>query len=391
MMDDLELVYEDVDPGRHRRRRKKGRSGLAMILVVVILGALGGGAWYGANKLGDFFAVPDYETAGSSDTSVKVKKGESIADIGNNLMHADVVKSAKAFVNAAKENPDSTKIQPGTYKVRKQMRAKDALAMLLDLKNKITTKVTLREGLTIGGTLDALSKATGIPVADYKALIADPVALGVPDFWFKRNDGKPVEKSIEGFLFPDTYEFEPGFTAESVLKAIIFRFNQEMEALDFLNKVQNERKISPFEALVVASLAQVESGNVDDLGKVARVAYNRAYKKNMPLQFDVTANYWLEKQGKPTKSSSDLTAAELNDTKNPYNTGASSKGLPAGPISNPGSAALKGAMDPPPGDWVFFVAVDKEGHSAFAVTDDEHRANIRKACQAGVLSGDACK
>jgi UPF0755 protein len=62
------------------------------------------------------------------------------------------------------------------------------------------------------------------------------------------------------------------------------------------------------------------------------------------------------------------------------------KGLPAGPINNPGEEALKGAMDPPPGDWIFFVAVDKQGHSAFATTDAEHEANKRIACQNGVLT-----
>ncbi|MGY0236238.1 endolytic transglycosylase MltG [Longispora urticae] len=389
MMDELGL-YEDVDPGRHRRRRKKkGRSGLALILTVVILLVLGGGAWWGATKISDMLATPDYATGGTSDTTATVKKGQSVADIANTLYTADVVKSAKAFVEAAKENPKGTSFQPGTYRVRKQMRAKDAVTALLDLNNKITTRVTLREGLTFKGTFAELEKATKIPAADFEAVAKDPVALGVPEFWFKRNDGKPVEKSIEGFLFPDTYEFEPNFTATSILTKLVARFNAEMESSGFIARAEKERQISPFEALIVASLAQVEAGNADDLGKVARVAYNRAYKKNMPLEFDVTANYWLIKQGKPSKSSSDLTAAEMDDPKSPYNV-KSVRGLPGGPISNPGAAALKGAIEPPAGEWVYFVAVDKEGHSAFAVTLAEHDANRRRACQAGVLTGAAC-
>ncbi|GIG59040.1 ABC transporter substrate-binding protein [Longispora fulva] len=390
MMDELGL-YEDVDPGRHRRRKKKrGRSGLALVLVVVILGVLGAGAWWGANKIGDMLTTPDYATGGTTETTVQVKPRQTVADIANTLYHADVVKSAKAFVEAAGENPKGTAFQPGTYKVHKQMRAKDAVTALLDLNNKITTKVTLREGLTYKGTFAELEKVTKIPAAEFEAAAKDPVALGVPDFWFKRGDGKPVEKSIEGFLFPDTYEFEPGFTATSILERLVARFNEEMESSGFITKAEKERQISPFEALIVASLAQVEAGNADDLGKVARVAYNRAYKKNMPLEFDVTANYWLIKQNKPSKSSSDLTPAELDDPKNPYNV-KSVRGLPAGPISNPGAAALKGSIDPPVGDWVYFVAVDKQGHSAFAVTLAEHDANRRKACQAGVLTGDACR
>jgi UPF0755 protein len=103
----------------------------------------------------------------------------------------------------------------------------------------------------------------------------------------------------------------------------------------------------------------------------------------MPLQFDVTANYWLQLQGKPTKPSGQLTAAELDDPNNPYNT-VSKLGLPAGPINNPGEAALLGAMDPPVGEWLFFVAIDKTGRSAFAVTAAEHDKNVQEACKNGV-------
>ena len=103
----------------------------------------------------------------------------------------------------------------------------------------------------------------------------------------------------------------------------------------------------------------------------------------MPLQFDVTANYWLQLNGKPTKPSGQLTQSELDDPNNPYNT-VSKLGLPIGPINNPGEAAMTGAMDPPVGDWIFFVAVDKAGHSAFAVTAAEHDKNVRQACANGV-------
>jgi UPF0755 protein len=391
MMNDLGLPYEDVTPGRHRRvRRRRGGRGLALLITVVILGVLGGGAWWAADRFGGLFTAADYTGSGSGEMTVEIKQGAGVTDIGDTLYQRDVVKSTKAFVNAAKENPNGEKIQPGAYRLRKQMRAKDALAALLDLTNKITTRVTLREGLTTKGTFAELEKATKIPAAEFEAAAKDPLALGVPAFWFTRSDGKPVEKSIEGFLFPDTYEFEPDFTATSILKTLVARFNAEMESLSFIDRVQKERQISPFEALIVASLAQVEAGNTDDLGKVARVAYNRVYKKNMPLQFDVAANYWLIKQGKPSKSSGNLTEAELDDPNNPYNV-VSKRGLPVGPISSPGTAALKGAMAPPAGDWLYFVAVDKQGRSAFASTLSEHEANIRKACAAGVSLGSSCR
>ncbi|WP_143162860.1 endolytic transglycosylase MltG, partial [Couchioplanes caeruleus] len=139
----------------------------------------------------------------------------------------------------------------------------------------------------------------------------------------------------------------------------------------------------PYEALIVASLSQAEAGIAEDLPKVARVAYNRAYKRNMPLQFDVTTNYWLQLQNKGKKHSGKMTTAELEDPKNPYTT-TLKVGLPLGPINNPGKLALQGAVKPATGDWIFFTAVDKTGRSAFALTDDEHNANRDKACANGI-------
>jgi UPF0755 protein len=164
---------------------------------------------------------------------------------------------------------------------------------------------------------------------------------------------------------------------------MVTQFLDVATQLKFVDRVQAERNISPFEALIVASLSQAEAGVAADLGKVSRVAYNRVYKKNMPLEMDVTANYWLQLNGKDPKFSGNLTAQELDDKSNPYNT-KSRLGLPVGPINNPGEAALKGAMDPPPGEWLFFVAVDKQGNSKFAVTLDEHNRNIEEACRNGL-------
>jgi UPF0755 protein len=118
------------------------------------------------------------------------------------------------------------------------------------------------------------------------------------------------------------------------------------------------------------------------------VAYNRLFKPNTEVpcgcfEMDVTVNYWLELQGKPTKASKDMTDAELDDPKNPYNR--KLKGFIPTPINNPGKLALEGAMDPPKGDWYFFVAIDKEGHSEFAETYAEHERNMAKAREAGII------
>jgi UPF0755 protein len=395
-IDELELSWEDEsDRGRHRRRRRGGggggggrgrggRTAVALLVTLVILGVVVGGVWYGFNKVGDFFAAPDYNSGGTGEIVFEVKKDQTAAQIGLDLQQKGVVKSQKAFVEAAKSNPHSKEIQPGFYRLRQQMRAADALSLLLDLNNRDIFKVTIPEGKTVKDILPLLATATKLPLADFEAVVKqDPISLGIPDWWFNRQDKKQSVKSLEGFLFPSTYEFNPGVTAEIVIKRMITQFLTVTGRLNFANKVQSDLKVSPYEALVVASLAQAEAGVAEDLPKIARVAYNRVYKAKMPLQFDVTANYWLQLNGKPTKPSGQLTQSELDDPKNPYNT-VSVLGLPAGPINNPGEAALTGAMAPPPDGWLYFVAIDKQGHSAFATTLAEHQKNIATACANGV-------
>jgi UPF0755 protein len=395
LIDDLELAFDEYpDRGRHRhrrsarkkRRRGRGRTFLALFLVLLLLGGLGAGVWYGFDRLQGFFSTtPDFGSAGTGQVTVEVKNGESLTDIANTLYRAGVVKSAKAFVEAASANPRSQNIQPGVYRLRLQMRAADALSMLLDLGNKLTAKITIPEGRTAIQTYKLLSKQTGIKLEDFVAAGKDPRALGVPDFWFTRHDGRKATRSIEGFLYPATYEFDPNLTARQVLERMVAEFLKVAEELQFVPRVEAERGgIAPYEALVVASLAQAEAGLPEDIGKIARVAYNRVYKRSMPLQFDVTVNYWLELTGKPTKSSAQMTESDLHNPNNPYNTH-DKVGLPPTPINNPGKVALQGAMAPPAGEWVFFVAIDKQGHSAFAVTDAEHERNKQLACRNGVI------
>jgi UPF0755 protein len=143
--------------------------------------------------------------------------------------------------------------------------------------------------------------------------------------------------------------------------------------------------IAPYDVLIVASLAQAEAGIKEDLGKVARVAYNRLYT-DFPcncLEMDVTVNYWREIKGLPIKPSNKMTQSELDDPKNPYNR--KLKGLIPTPINSPGKEALEGAMAPPQGNWLYFVAIDKSGRSAFTNSNEQHQANIATAKKNGVL------
>ncbi|MET8201013.1 endolytic transglycosylase MltG [Micromonospora taraxaci] len=397
MIDDLDLGFDEPErgeKGRHRRgfRKRNGKSGggrgktfLALLMALVLLGGIGGVAFYGFDRIQNYFVTPDYDGAGAGEITVEIKNGALLADMADALVAADVVKSQKAFIEAAEANSRSKNIQPGTYKLRKQMSGANAVTAMLDLKNKIVNGLTIPEGRTAKNIYKLLSEKTKIPVKEFEAAAKDPEALGVPEWWFKRDDGKKIVKSVEGFLYPDTYEIPPKATAESILKLMVDNFLSVTGEMKFADRVQKERKVSPYEALIVASLAQAEAGNKDDLGKVARVAYNRAYGE-FPcncLEMDVTVNYYLESIGKPTKSSKQMTAAELDDPKNPYNR--KLPGMIPTPINNPGKQALEGAMATPTGKWLYFVAIDKEGHSEFAETYEQHQRNEAKAREAGII------
>ncbi|MEV4500120.1 endolytic transglycosylase MltG [Micromonospora arborensis] len=399
MIDDLDLGFDEPErgeKGRHRRsfvRKRNGGSGggrgktfLALMMALVLLGGIGGGAFYGFDRIQNYFVTPDYDGDGSGEITVEIKSGALLADMADALVAADVVKSQKAFVEAAEANSRSKNIQPGTYKLRKQMSGASAVTAMLDLKNKIVNGLTIPEGRTSMNVFKLLSDKTKIPVKNFQAAAKDPEALGVPDWWFTRTDGKKSVKSVEGFLYPDTYEIPPKATAESILKLMVNRFLSVTGEMKFADEVQEKLGgVSPYEALIVASLAQAEAGNADDLGKVARVAYNRAYGE-FPcncLEMDVTVNYYLESIGKPTKSSKQMTESELNDPKNPYNR--KLPGMIPTPINSPGKQALEGAMAPPKGKWLFFVAIDKQGHSEFAETPEQHERNKDKAKEAGII------
>ncbi len=397
MMDELDLGFDERergDKGKHRRGRKRdGRSGggrgktiFALLLALVLLGGIGGGAFYGFDRIQNFLTTPDYDGAGTEEVTVQIPQGAFLADMAVVLYEADVVKSTKAFINAANDNSRSRNIQPGTYKLRKQMSGENALAAMLDPANRIVNGITIPEGRTATSIFKLLSKHTDIPVKEFEAAAKNPEKLGVPDWWFKRTDGKKSKKSIEGFLFPDTYEIPPDATAETILKQMVDHFLTVTGQMEFADRVQKERGgISPYEALIVASLAQAEAGTKKDLGKVARVAYNRAYGEFFCncLEMDVTVNYYLEMTGQKTKTSAEMTRDELLDTKNPYSR--KLRGMIPTPINNPGKDALEGAMDPPKGNWFYFVAVDKEGNSEFAETYPQHEKNMAKAREAGII------
>ena len=366
-------------PGGRRRKRSAISGCLPALVAVLILGLIG---WFAVSKGVDFLkdqlASPeDYPGPGKGTVQFEVQDGDTIHRMGDNLEEAGVVKSAEAFTDAASEEPEATGIQVGWYEMKKEMKASDALAILIDTDNRISNVVTVPEGLRVTAMVDLLAERTDFSKKQLNAAVKDTEALGLPDY----ADGNP-----EGYFFPATYELGPKTTAKSLLKQMVDRWKQAAKEHK-LEKGAAELGYSPGEVMIVASLVEAEASRDEDFGKVSRVIYNRLADPTGPtvgrLELDATIAYGLGYN--PGVA---LTEEQLKkDT--PYNTRIR-KGLPPTPIEAPGDKAIEAALNPTDGPWLWYATVDlSTGETTFTDDYDEFlgfRDEFREYCE----TSDAC-
>ena len=340
---------------RRRRRRRRGRRSVVLLVALALVAGGGYGAYTALRPVVDSLrASDDYTGQGSGAVEVSIEPGASGRAIGRVLANADVVKTASAFVDAAAANPKAGSIAPGSYALRKQMSGSAAVSLLLDPQSRTAERLTVREGLRVGEIVALLAKNTGQPPADYTAALKDPETLGVPAL---------AKGKVEGWLFPASYEFATTSTAEQQLSAMVAQTKKVLAAAGV--KDRDAQRI-----LTIASIAEVEAAAPADYAKVARTIDNRL-RAGMLLQLDSTVSYAVGRR-------SITTTATERANRSPYNTYYVT-GLPQGPISNPGKAAIEGALRPTPGPWLFFVTVDPStGETKFATTAAEHARNVEQ-------------
>ncbi|WP_104432381.1 endolytic transglycosylase MltG [Kineococcus xinjiangensis] len=351
---DLTDLPGAVEASQRRRPPRRGRTVLVLTvaLAVAVLGAVLAWSTLGP-VVARLTASDDYDGTGTGTVDVRIVQGDTGRAIGERLQEADVVKSAAAFVRAAAEEPRSSGIQPGTYRLRHQMSAASAVALLLDPGSRQTTRLTVPEGLTVAQVLDVVSKQTPIPREELEAALQDP-ALGLPP---------AANGQAEGFLFPSTYEVEPDSTGLEVLQKMV----QQSTAVLAQLQVPPERVR---EVVIRASLVEKEARSPEDMARVATVLENRL-ARGMRLELDSTVNY-------ASGGEKITTTQEQRDSDSPYNT-YKITGLPAGPIANPGEAALRAVLQPEPGPWLFFVTVNPDtGETRFTDSYDEHLRNVEE-------------
>ncbi|MFC8405107.1 endolytic transglycosylase MltG [Actinospica acidiphila] len=355
-------------------KEKKRRSGLACLVVVAVLGGgLAGVSYFGYQFYQDRFgSAPDFAGSGNGEqVTVTIPKGSGGYAIGQVLKKMGVVKSVDAFVAAQAANPDGKNIQDGVYTLQKEMSAASAVELMLSPESR--DNLIIAEGkrnAAVYELIDArleVKKGTTAKVAETKWK-----TLGLPDWAVNHPD---VKDPLEGFLFPSSYAVAKGQKPEDVLKQMVARATEKYESLDFETKAKSLGLEGPWELVTVASLVQAEGKTHDDFRKMSEVIYNRLKptntETNQKLQFDSSFNY-LKGQ-----SEIDISESEINSNTDPYNT-YTNKGLPPGPIGNPGDDAVKAALDPTSDGWIYFVATDGMDKTEFARNIEEHQKLVDK-------------
>jgi UPF0755 protein len=377
--DDVQPGYEAPPPGRSRRgssrrarererlrRQRRRRSMFAAALVVIVVAAVG---WFVIRPMiENQLTAKDWSGSGTGEVLVEVRPNDTSSQIADTLVKNGVVRSKRAFTDAADNNKNSRSIQPGFYRVHKHMSAAQALALLLQPSARVSTEVTIPEGLTERDVLARLAKALRVPIGRMQQAAAKVGDLGLPEGY---TVGRALPKSGEGFMYPDTYSFDPGTTPTNALQEMTSEFTGVDRDMGFADAAQ-KMGITPYQALIIASMIEGEAKFDADRAKVARVIYNRM-AKNMPLGIDATSVYGAKLAGQSPAS------IDYNKPA-PYNTRIQ-RGLPPTPIGNPGRAAMTAAVNPASGAWLYYVNGDAEGHLFFTASPSEFQAAVARCEQ----------
>jgi UPF0755 protein len=306
--------------------------------------------------------APDFPCSQSaaSEVEISISKGATGADIAQQLLENGVTKSSAVFFRLAVGDKRSQRIAPGSHRIQIGICSQDALDQLLDPK-RITGLINIFEGAWNTEVVAQIVAAGFSKVEVTKAMAAIALPSGF--------------KSLEGLLFPAQYSFAPGTSARSALSAMVERGNLEIGKSGIS---ASNGKYSAQQLLTIASIVQAEADQ-KDFSKVSRVIRNRL-EKGMPLQMDSTVHYVKKVRGKIFLS----TASTL--LKSDYNT-YRKYGLPPGPIGNPGVAAMRAAVNPELGDWIYFITV-APADTRFTASNDQFnlwKAEYKKNLRAGAF------
>lgn len=323
------------------------------------------------------YNISPTDKSSKANIEVVIPEGMSTTNIAKTLYDKGLIKNEFFFKVYLKLNKVSS-LKASTYILTKSMSMKE---IVIELENGNTNdnviKLTFKEGENIKDYANMISKKTNITSEEFISTIKDTTFLTklINDYWFLTDSilNENIYYPLEGYLFPDTYEFsKDNLNSEIIIRKLL---DEEERKLAVYKDVLEKSDIHSI--ITLASIAELEGVKDEDRKTIISV-FNNRLAKGMNLGSDVTTYYAFDEE-----MSSDLTS-EMFNTYNPYNTRSSKMAgrLPVGPICNPSLSSIDAAINPNSSDYLYFVA-DKNRNVYFTKSATEHEEKVQELKENG--------
>ena len=299
-------------------------------------------------------------------STVSIVPGDSAAVIGRRLLSGQAIGSQSRFELLALLLGWEGRLEPGAYSFEAGLTTFEILRRI-HFGETSPLRVVIPEGLRVEQVTERLAQAGVIDAAEFAAALEAAAESTVAGALAAQ---RPAGASLEGYLFPSAYSFPLGTTAEDALRMMLLRFNDSLTPQLWEQISESGRSLH--EILTIASIIEREVIEDEERAIVSAVIWNRL-DAGMPLQMDSTVQYAVGSEG--DWWTQDLSAEDLA-VESPFNTYYAG-GLPPSPIASPGLASIEAAANPARVPYLFFFARG-DGTHAFAVTYEEHQANIER-------------
>jgi UPF0755 protein len=355
------LAPYDLDHEGDYREGQRWPWILLGVLVVVLL--LAGGAVLWVKQQIDPSGPP------GEAVTVKVERGMSVSDVGELLEKEGVITSARIFRLYTKLNGTGA-VQAGDYTFhRNESMGEVTKALAKGPLVDAPIVLTIPEGLKLEQVADRVGELPGRSAERF---------LEVARSGAVRSQYQPAgSTNLEGLLMPETYHIGKNDDETAILRRLVDAFDSTATSLGLATAAE-KLKITPYQAVIIASMVEREGRVPEDRGQIAQVIYNRL-ARGMRLQIDATVLYALGAKGE----SKEIVLFSDLEVNSPYNT-YKIDGLPPGPIASPGKAALEATLRPTAGPWLYYVVVEENGKHGFATTNEEFNRLIAEAERKGV-------
>ena len=340
----------------------------------IILLFISGAILIGLAFLYSYFISP-VDINDSKEIEIEIKDGTSTKQIAHILKDNNLIRNEYVFLFETKINGDKS-LKAGTYSLNKTMDMNTIIEIIDGGKvNSKEIKITFKEGDRLVKYAELVDKYTDNSKDDFIGISKDEAYLKelINKYWFLTDDilNKNIYYPLEGYLAPDTYNFNKDDSVEKIIEKLL---NEEDKKL---SKYKNIISKKPHYYITMASIVEIEGTNLDNRKMITGIFENRL-KANMNLGSDVTTYYAFNKE-----LSESLDSNYFN-TSNPYNTRASNMGgkMPIGPICNPSIVSIEASISPTKNNYYFFVA-DKNRKIYYSKTQEEHNRKIAELKASG--------